>query len=304
MNPKSCGCLVLREQGRQRSLKVSPRCVFNRGNSQPVFSSRGRFQGVTTKRGSSAPLSINLCSPSPRSRSAQNLIIKPLNDLFLTSSSENDFQISWPRHIIVEGLDECGQAKNQRYVLEVLSTVTRDLTYPLLFFVASRPGERVIYNSFSEELMSSITTRLALDDTYKPNADIEQFLRSKFHNIIMSYPARADIPSGWPSDEDVSWLIERSSGQFIHASTVVKFLESTCHLPQERLKVVFGLLTPEIATHFAELDALYNQIFTSVIQIEKALGIFMVLILFRQLPPRPDILLFSLLTRTNQSNSK
>jgi hypothetical protein len=136
--------------------------------------------------------------------------------------------------------------------------------------------------------MCSITTRLALDDTYKPNADIERFLRSKFGEIIVNHPAGADIPSGWPSDKDIRWLVEKSSGQFIYASTVVKFVESTSHLPQERLEVVFGLVTPEIATPFAELDALYNQILTSVIPIEKALDIFMVLILFRQLPPRPD----------------
>jgi hypothetical protein len=138
--------------------------------------------------------------------------------------------------------------------------------------------------------MCSITTRLALDDTYKPNADIERFLRSKFGEIIVDHPAGADIPSGWPSDKDILGLVEKSSGQFIYASTVVKFVESTCHLPQERLEVVFGLVTPEIATPFAELDALYNQILATVVQIEKALDIFMVLILFRKLPPRPDIL--------------
>jgi hypothetical protein len=221
---------------------------------------------------------------------AQTLITKPLNDL-LTSSSENGFENPRPRLIIVDGLDECGQAKNQRYVLDVLSTVTRELTYPLLVFVASRP-EQVIRDSFSKdsESMYSVTTRLALDDTYKPNTDIERFLRSKFCNIIINHPSGADIPSGWPSDEDISRLVRKSSGQFIYASTVVKFVESTCHLPQERLEIVFGLVTPETATPFAELDALYNQILSTVIQIQKVLDTLMVLLLFRQLPHRPDIL--------------
>ena len=219
---------------------------------------------------------------------AQTLITKPLHDL-LTSSSANGFQNPQPRLIIVDGLDECGQAKNQRYVLDVLSTVTRDLTYPLLFFVASRP-EQIIRDSFSKESMCSITTRLALDDTYKPYRDIERFLRSQFHKIIMSHPSGADIPSRWPSDEDITRLVRKSSGQFIYASTVVKFVESTCHLPQERLEVVFGLVTPECATPFAELDTLYNQILSTVIQIEKALDIFMVLVSFTQLPHRPYIL--------------
>jgi len=219
---------------------------------------------------------------------AQSLITKPLND-FLVSSSETGFQNPRPRLIVVDGLDECGEAKNQRYVLDVLSTVTRDLTYPLLLLVASRP-EQIIRDSFSKESICPITTRLALDDTYKPDADIERFLRSKFHEVIMNHPAGADILSGWPSDNDIRRLVEKSSGQFIYASTVVKFVESTCHHPQERLEVVFGLITPEIATPFAELDALYDQILTTVIQIEKALDILMALMLLRQLPPRPDIL--------------
>ena len=51
---------------------------------------------------------------------AQKLIIKPLNDLLLTSNSENGFQNTRPRLIIVDGLDECGKVKNQRHVLDVL----------------------------------------------------------------------------------------------------------------------------------------------------------------------------------------
>jgi hypothetical protein len=219
---------------------------------------------------------------------AESLITKPLNDL-LTSGSDNGFQHPRPRLIIVDGLDECGQAKNQRYVLDVLSIVAKDLIYPLLFLVASRP-EQVIRDSFSEESMCSITTRLALDDTYQPNTDIKRFLRSKFHKIMMSHPAGPDIPSGWPSDKDIMRLVRKSSGQFIYASTVVKFVESTCHHPQERLNIVFGLVTPEIVTPFAELDALYNQILSTVVQIEKTLDIFTVLMSFSQLPPRPDIL--------------
>jgi len=222
---------------------------------------------------------------------AESLITRPLNDL-LTSSSESGFQEPRPRLIIVDGLDECGQANNQRYVLDVLSTVTRDLTYPLFFFIASRP-EQVIRDSFCKESMCSITTRLALDDTYKPDADIEQFLRLKFHEIITNHPSGADITSGWPSNKDIMRLVEKSSGQFIYASTVVKFVASTCHHPQERLDVVFGLVTPEIATPFAELDALYIQILSTVIQVEKVLDIFMVLMSFWPLEVgtrRPEIL--------------
>jgi hypothetical protein len=217
---------------------------------------------------------------------AQSLISGPLNDLHLTSAG---FQKSRPALIIVDGLDECGEPKSQRYLLDVLSTATRNLTYPLLFFIASRP-EQVIRDSFNKESMHSLTIRLALDDTYKSNEDIERFLQSKFLEIIQNHPAGADIPSGWPSNNEIRQLVEKSSGQFIYASTVMKFVESTHHLPQDRLDVVFGLVTPDSAVPFTELDALYNQILSNVVQVEKAIEILMVLVSFRQLSRRPDIL--------------
>ena len=90
------------------------------------------------------------------------LTIPEIQDSVNKALEENGSQNSWPRLINVNGLNECGQAKNQRYILDVLSTVTRELTYPLLFFIASCP-EQVICDSFSKESMCSVTTCLTLD---------------------------------------------------------------------------------------------------------------------------------------------
>jgi hypothetical protein len=219
---------------------------------------------------------------------AHGLIIRPLNDAFTMMCNKKILKFR-PRLVIIDGLDECGKPKDQRYVLEVLSTIAKQLSYPLLFFVASRP-EQAIRDAFNKEPLRILTTRLALDDAYQADSDIRIFLQSKFDEIKQNHPAGGDLPNPWPSGEELDKLIEKSSGQFIYASTVVKFVDSSHHLPQDRLDIVFGLALAEVATPFAELDALYHQIFSSVVYIKNALEILMVLILFKDLSPRPALL--------------
>jgi len=219
---------------------------------------------------------------------AHGLIIRPLNHAVLMLDIKKIFK-SWPRLVIVDGLDECGKPKDQRYLLEVLSTIVKQLSYPLLFLVASRP-EQAIRDAVNKEPLRTLTTRLALDDAHEADSDIKLFLQSKFDEIKQNHPAGGYLPKPWPSREELGRLVEKSSGQFIYASTVVKFVDSSHHLPQDRLDIVFGLSPSEIATPFAELDALYHQIFSSVAYIKKALEILTVLILFKDLPPRPSLL--------------
>jgi hypothetical protein len=73
------------------------------------------------------------------------------------------------------------------------------------------------------------------------------------------------LPRPWPSVANINRLVEKSSGQFIYASTVVEFVESRRHSPEDRLNTVFGLAaTPDKESPFAELDALYREIFSAV----------------------------------------
>ena len=68
---------------------------------------------------------------------AHGLIIAPLNNAVLMSGNKMILK-SRPKLVIVDGLDEYGQPKDQRCLLEVLSAIVKQLSYPLLFLVASR----------------------------------------------------------------------------------------------------------------------------------------------------------------------
>jgi hypothetical protein len=130
--------------------------------------------------------------------------------------------------------------------------------------VASRP-EYDIREAFNGEALGSVTTTLPLDVDYQANDDIRIFMTSRFKKIKQTHPAKNHIPDSWPSPNDIRDLIYRASGQFIYASTVMKFIESRQHLPPKRLDIVLGVSsrTPD-DTPFAQLDAMYHHIFSRI----------------------------------------
>jgi hypothetical protein len=205
------------------------------------------------------------------------LIVKPLN----TAANEKTLApilLSRPRLIILDGLDECSTTSAQTQILNALSTAARDLHIPLFFLVASRP-EQGIRQSFNDEIgLGSLSFSIALDDTYQPDDDIRVFLQSTFDEIKRNHPSRAHLPTSWPSWEDIQRLVNKSSGQFIFASTVAKYVNSRRHWPPDRLNIIFGKSKPGQETPFAELDSLYHLILSSVADAEKLYDVLIFLV--------------------------
>jgi len=194
----------------------------------------------------------------------QVLIIKPLNAAAIDETLAPAL-LSRPRLIIIDGLDECRTTSSQIHILNALSTTVKDLDIPLCFLIASRPEHhlREAFNGQSDGI-GLLSFSIALDNTYKPDRDIEVFLQSTFNEIKRKHPSGAHLPKNWPSLQDIRRLVEKSSGQFIFASTVAKYLHSHRHWPPDRLKIIFGQSNPRNETPFAELDGLYRLILLSV----------------------------------------
>jgi len=205
------------------------------------------------------------------------LIVKPLNAV-ATDETLAPILLSRPRLIIVDGLDECRTTSAQTHILNALSIATKDLRIPLCFLIASRP-EQDIRKAFNDQNgLGSLSFSLALDDTYQPDHDIRVFLQSTFDEIKRNHPSRAHLPPLWPSQRDIQGLVEKSSGQFIFASTVAKYVKSHHHWPPDRLKIIFGQSEPGQETPFAELDSLYHLILSSIADIEKLRDVLMFLV--------------------------
>ncbi|KAF5318671.1 hypothetical protein D9619_010912 [Psilocybe cf. subviscida] len=213
------------------------------------------------------------------------LIVDPLQPLvdsgFWTS-------VNAPHLVIIDGLDECLDRKMQRNVLLLLSAAVRQFHLPFTFLLASRP-EHDIQAMFSSPDFLPIHTRLFLDDTYLPDHDIELFLRDQFAECRTTHPFRQMIPTDWPSDDIVKQLTHKSSGQFIYASVVAKYVNSSRHRPHHRLDIVLNLRPALRDLPFSELDALYTHIFSSVDDIDRVLDIICFEIIFQPELPADSI---------------
>ena len=169
-----------------------------------------------------------------------------------------------PKLIMIDGLDECVSPKAQKCILQALAAAAAQLNDSVRFLVASRP-EQVIRTSFNASSLSRMTMGVPLDETYKPNADIKRFLISRFLEIRKDHPSGAFLPEIWPPEGTVDTLVTKSSGQFIYASTVMKFVESHHHRPNDRLKIILGVSKSGNDAPFAELDAVYRHVLSNIL---------------------------------------
>lgn len=204
------------------------------------------------------------------------LITEPLQKL--AKEDHGHYLQSQPTFVIVDGLDECTDSKAQQKILDIIVTAAQQQDTPLFFLIASRP-EHHIREAFNRVTLSNFSsTRIVLDSTYLADLDIERFLTDKFAVLRQTHPSKAHLPFYWPSNRQIRSLIRKSSGQFIYASTVMKYVESSHHHPEDRLNEVFGLLKASDDNPFAELDAVYRHCLSSTSSIPKVKEILSYLI--------------------------
>ncbi|KAF9559310.1 hypothetical protein CPC08DRAFT_708969 [Agrocybe pediades] len=179
---------------------------------------------------------------------------------------------SGPYCIVIDGLDECIDRKARCELLEVLAVGIARTGLPLVFLVACRP-EHDITSVITSQNLAQISQRIYLDWRYLPDADIRLYLLDSFQALRMNHPSKDFIPQHWPSDKIIDELVYKASGQFIYATTVLKYISSSRHNPMKRLELLFDLHSDHMDTPFAELDALYTQILSGVEDIDSLLRI-------------------------------
>ncbi|KAF8151712.1 hypothetical protein B0H34DRAFT_137340 [Crassisporium funariophilum] len=200
------------------------------------------------------------------------LIIRPLQSATIDSLSRNP---PLPYLIIIDGLDECHDAEAQIHVLRLFANLVQQQQYGnirLAILIVSRP-EKHLRASFSNGDLAARSTLLLLDNTFKPDDDIRLYLTSKCNEIRNCHPFKHEFPDIWPLPGDIEALVKKSSGQFIFASVVVKYVGAINHRPVKRLRIVLGLSPTTNASPFMELDALYHHILASVDDISIVLRI-------------------------------
>ncbi|PPQ86054.1 hypothetical protein CVT25_002235 [Psilocybe cyanescens] len=206
------------------------------------------------------------------------LFLDPL--LQLSSAGRFTSGTPFPNLIIIDGLDECNGADVQNTILNTISNALHHhpLDFPFRLLIASRPEYHLI-TSFSVAPLHTLTFRLALDDSYRPDDDIRLYLMDSFRDIRKKHIMRANFPDSWPSEEDIVKLVAKSSGQFIYAATVIRYVSSPRYNPLDRLKVIQGLIPVNDDRPYTQLDALYVNILSEVENIKAILRILGVAII-------------------------
>ncbi|KAJ7856192.1 hypothetical protein B0H14DRAFT_2753104 [Mycena olivaceomarginata] len=161
-----------------------------------------------------------------------------------------------PLVVLIDGLDECEGPDIQREILCLLRSTTHD--HRLRFLIASRP-ESHIRSTFERGIFKGIVSSTNVEQSFE---DIRIYFLGEFARIHHDHPATMrNISTPWPSPQVMEKLVENSSGYFIYAATVIKFIDDEYSRPPKQLELVLqNLVPPDSESPFEALDKLYIQI--------------------------------------------
>ena len=181
---------------------------------------------------------------------ATKLIIEPLNTIDSTE------RLRWPYVVLLDGLDEINSVAAQQEIIKAFTFINANLLFPLHFLIASRP-EPPIREAF-DKFMGRRYTPLELNESLKPDNDIDVFYADHFQELRDRYP-HLNLPLGWPGVPVRRLLVEAGSGKFIFASVVVGVVStpSSTLSPQERLDLILEVTKRDDLQPLERLDLLY-----------------------------------------------
>ncbi|KAJ6470762.1 hypothetical protein C8R47DRAFT_751222 [Mycena vitilis] len=162
--------------------------------------------------------------------------------------------------LLIDGLDECDTPEVQAEILRVIASAVRQHPQRFRFLIASRPEAHIC------EVIQDISRHLIQDINVEQSFhDVETYFRDQFSRIHREHrDTMKDIPAPWPSEQIIGGLVRKSSGYFIYASTVIKFIDDKYSRPTEQLEAVQNLSNIDSDSPFAALDQLYIQILSGV----------------------------------------
>ncbi|KAJ7034351.1 hypothetical protein C8F04DRAFT_1395579 [Mycena alexandri] len=165
-----------------------------------------------------------------------HLIVEPCSSL--TNSPPSIF--------LIDGLDECQHENVQSEILRLIGNAARQYPARLRFLVASRP-EAAISETIADPAFDGLLHRLNVERSFSP---VQTYSENEFARIHREHRnTMGSIPTPWPSADILDSLVKKSSGYFVYASTVIKFVDDKSFRPTERLD---DLLT-SAPTHHSRL---------------------------------------------------
>ncbi|KAJ7840243.1 hypothetical protein B0H13DRAFT_1488992, partial [Mycena leptocephala] len=141
--------------------------------------------------------------------------------------------------IVIDGLDECADRKFQQQILHLWIAAIRIHQLPIRLLIVSRP-EPHIREVFETDETFAICRHLDLPANKSAYDDIRTYFCDEFSRIHSEYSLRGiDLGTAWPDPEAVDQLVTKSSGIFIYATTVIRFIDDEYSHPVDRLALVW-----------------------------------------------------------------
>lgn len=153
-----------------------------------------------------------ICS-EPLATQLTKLLFEPLTSIQRSASVA-------PTLVILDALDECGDMKTRRVLVDLISRRFTSLPPPLKFLITSRP-EADIERLFREPPKMKRTEVLPSAGT----SDVFMFLSQRMSEIRDARHS-CGLPPDWPGHPAMLKFSSYMEGVFILASTVVLFIEN------------------------------------------------------------------------------
>ncbi|KAF9443126.1 hypothetical protein P691DRAFT_809419 [Macrolepiota fuliginosa MF-IS2] len=180
--------------------------------------------------------------------------------------------------MLLDGLDECrNDADDQCRIVDLIrdSILHHAGATPFVWVIASRPEDHLmnallqVKEEFQDRSVEFWELKIPVDSDAAVQ-DIERYLHAEFTNIRKKHPNAFPGPTSvWPSDSDFLKVARASSGLFVFASTLTKYI--SIGSPASRLKLIVALIdrstlrsTRVPQSPFSLLDMLYTQIMSDV----------------------------------------
>ncbi|KAF9785164.1 hypothetical protein BJ322DRAFT_1061653 [Thelephora terrestris] len=186
---------------------------------------------------------------------ARNSLMYQFKDLIVNPLTSTNI----PCVIVVDALDECADNEPASAILSVLGRYVKNLP-SVKFFITGRPEPR-IRSGFRLPLLEPITQIFLLHEVELSSVDedIRLYLQEKL-TAVAKRRSHLNISHPWPCDHDLTFLTKKSSGLFIFASTLARFIESEHHEPNERLQLIINPPDRTLHEGRAGIDPLYTQV--------------------------------------------
>ncbi|KAJ7117010.1 hypothetical protein C8R44DRAFT_556075, partial [Mycena epipterygia] len=244
----------------QQEGRLGASFFFRRGHPK-----RGTWNGLVTTIAYQLAKSVpEFLSPLQQAMEADKLIVgRAIPVQFRRLIVEPFRQAPVPQIIpviVLDGLDECTDHTVQKQILRLFIGAIQDHRLPIRLLLISRPEPHLREIIETSETLT-ICHPLALSADKSAYEDIRTYLRAEFSRIWSEYMASgANLGADWPTMDALDHLVQKSSGIFIYATTIVRFISNEYSHPESQLASILRLDLRSTAP----LDDLYTQILSAL----------------------------------------